>query len=90
VVAREFIDGLGRNADADVVTRGVIDLARALGLLAVAEGVETPHQHRHVAELGCDFAAGGRWGLAWSSRRRIRRRARRARCGHARRSADAP
>ncbi len=57
-VAREFVDGLGRDTNADVVTRAVVDLAGALGLLTVAEGVETPHQHEHVAELGCDLAQG--------------------------------
>ncbi|MCW2535137.1 MAG: hypothetical protein JWQ26_836 [Modestobacter sp.] len=57
-VAREFVDGLGRDANADVVTRAVVELAGALGLLTVAEGVETEQQHEHVAELGCDLAQG--------------------------------
>lgn len=57
-VAREFVDGLGRDANADVVTRAVVDLAGALGLLTVAEGIETAHQQEHVAELGCDLAQG--------------------------------
>jgi EAL domain-containing protein (putative c-di-GMP-specific phosphodiesterase class I) len=57
-VAREFVDGLGQDANADVVTRAVVELAGALGLLTVAEGVETTHQHEHVAELGCDLAQG--------------------------------
>ncbi|MCW2676179.1 MAG: Diguanylate cyclase protein [Modestobacter sp.] len=57
-VAREFVDGLGRDATADVVTRAVVEMAGALGLLTVAEGVETTHQHEHVAELGCDLAQG--------------------------------
>jgi diguanylate cyclase (GGDEF)-like protein len=57
-VAREFVDGLGQDANADVVTRAVVELAGALGLLTVAEGVETAQQHEHVAELGCDLAQG--------------------------------
>ncbi|SNR52678.1 putative bifunctional diguanylate cyclase/phosphodiesterase [Blastococcus mobilis] len=57
-VAREFVDGLGRDANADVVTRAVVDLAGALGLLTVAEGIETAHQQEHVAQLGCDLAQG--------------------------------
>jgi diguanylate cyclase (GGDEF)-like protein len=57
-IAREFVDGLGQDANAAVVTRAVVDLAGALGLLTVAEGVETTHQHEHVAELGCDLAQG--------------------------------
>jgi EAL domain-containing protein (putative c-di-GMP-specific phosphodiesterase class I) len=35
-----------------------VDLAGALGLLTVAEGVETTDQQDHVAELGCDLAQG--------------------------------
>jgi diguanylate cyclase (GGDEF)-like protein len=57
-VAREFIDGLGRDANAAVVTRAVVDLAGALGLLTVAEGIETTEQRDHVAELGCDLGQG--------------------------------
>jgi diguanylate cyclase (GGDEF)-like protein len=57
-VPREFVDGLGRDANADIVTRAVVELAGALGLLSVAEGVETDEQHRHVAALGCDLAQG--------------------------------
>jgi EAL domain-containing protein (putative c-di-GMP-specific phosphodiesterase class I) len=57
-IAREFIDGLGRDANAAVVTRAVVDLAGALGLLTVAEGIETIEQRDHVAELGCELAQG--------------------------------
>jgi diguanylate cyclase (GGDEF)-like protein len=57
-VPREFVDGLGRDANADVVTRAVVELAGALGLLTVAEGIETTEQQEHVAELGCDLAQG--------------------------------
>jgi diguanylate cyclase (GGDEF)-like protein len=57
-VPREFVDGLGRDPNADIVTRAVVELAGALGLLTVAEGVETDEQHRHVAALGCDLAQG--------------------------------
>jgi diguanylate cyclase (GGDEF)-like protein len=57
-IPREFVDGLGRDANSDVVTRAIVELAGALGLLTVAEGVETTHQHGHVAELGCDLAQG--------------------------------
>jgi EAL domain-containing protein (putative c-di-GMP-specific phosphodiesterase class I) len=57
-IAREFIDGLGRDANAAVVTRAVVDLAGALGLLTIAEGIETTEQRDHVAELGCELAQG--------------------------------
>jgi diguanylate cyclase (GGDEF)-like protein len=57
-VPREFVDALGREANAEVVTRAVVELARALGLLTVAEGIETTRQLEHVTELGCDLAQG--------------------------------
>jgi diguanylate cyclase (GGDEF)-like protein len=57
-VAREFIDGLGRDAHDDVITRAIVELAGTLGLLTVAEGIETTEQSEHVAALGCDLAQG--------------------------------
>jgi diguanylate cyclase (GGDEF)-like protein len=57
-VAREFVDGLGRDAHDDVITRAIVELAGTLGLLTVAEGIETTQQSQHVAALGCDLAQG--------------------------------
>ena len=57
-VAREFVDGLGRDANDDVITRAIVELADTLGLLTVAEGIETVQQQEHVAALGCDLAQG--------------------------------
>src|SRR3954464_5430649 len=57
-VAREFVDGLGRDAHDDAITRAIVDLAGTLGLLTIAEGIETTQQSEHVAALGCDLAQG--------------------------------
>jgi diguanylate cyclase (GGDEF)-like protein len=57
-VAREFVDGLGRDAHDDVITRAIVELASTLGLLTVAEGIETTQQSEHVTALGCDLAQG--------------------------------
>src|SRR4051794_18411930 len=57
-VAREFVDGLGRDANDDAITRAIVDLAGTLGLLTIAEGIETTNQQAHVAALGCDIAQG--------------------------------
>jgi EAL domain-containing protein (putative c-di-GMP-specific phosphodiesterase class I) len=57
-VAREFVDGIGRDAHDDVITRAIVELAGTLGLLTVAEGIETTQQSEHVASLGCDLAQG--------------------------------
>jgi EAL domain len=57
-VAREFVDGLGRDAHDEVITRAVVELANILGLLTVGEGIETTQQSETVAALGCDIAQG--------------------------------
>ncbi|MCU1669017.1 MAG: hypothetical protein JWP40_1944 [Blastococcus sp.] len=57
-VAREFVDGLGRDAHDDVITRAIVELANTLGLVTIAEGIETTQQADHCANLGCDIAQG--------------------------------
>jgi EAL domain-containing protein (putative c-di-GMP-specific phosphodiesterase class I) len=57
-VAREFVDGLGRDAHDDVITHAIVELANTLGLLTVAEGIETEQQSETLAALGCDIAQG--------------------------------
>jgi diguanylate cyclase (GGDEF)-like protein/PAS domain S-box-containing protein len=57
-IDRSFVDGLGRDSEADTIVRAVIGLARSLGLDLVAEGVETEEQRRLLVELGCHFAQG--------------------------------
>jgi diguanylate cyclase (GGDEF)-like protein len=57
-VAREFVDGLGRDAHDDVITRAIIELANTLGLVTIAEGIETQQQSEHCSALGCDIAQG--------------------------------
>lgn len=54
---RSFIRGVHQPADAAIVL-AVIDMARALGMQVVAEGVETERQLAFVREHGCDEAQG--------------------------------
>ena len=61
-IDRSFIAGLGQDIDgtskdAEVVP-AMIDLTHALGLKAVAEGVETAEQLAQLRNMGCDFAQG--------------------------------
>ena len=55
---REFVAELGTNERAEGVLSAAIDLAHAVGVPVVAEGVETPQQAQILFLLGCDFAQG--------------------------------
>jgi EAL domain-containing protein (putative c-di-GMP-specific phosphodiesterase class I) len=57
-IDRSFIDGLGRESEDTSIVEAIIRLAHALGLSAVAEGVETPTQLETLRTLGCDMAQG--------------------------------
>jgi EAL domain-containing protein (putative c-di-GMP-specific phosphodiesterase class I) len=57
-VDQQFTSRLGRSDDSTIVIRGIVAIAHELGLVVVAEGVETDVQHDHVAATGCDSAQG--------------------------------
>lgn len=57
-IDRSFVDGLGRGTTDATIVRSVVDLARSLGLICIAEGVERPEQLDELRALGCDFAQG--------------------------------
>jgi EAL domain-containing protein (putative c-di-GMP-specific phosphodiesterase class I) len=61
-VDQSFVAGLGATNDALTIVRAVIGLAHGLGLTAVAEGVETAAQVRHLIDLDCDVAQGFHFG----------------------------
>jgi len=61
-IDRSFVAGLGQDIDgaskdAEIV-RAMIDLTHALGLEAVAEGVETAEQLAQLRNMECDLAQG--------------------------------
>jgi predicted signal transduction protein with EAL and GGDEF domain len=58
-----FVAGLG-SAQADAVSRTVVQLAIELGLEVVAEGVETVAQRNILAGMGCHSAQGWLYGAA--------------------------
>ena len=57
-VDRSFVGRLAQDAKGRALVCAVIDLARALGLDVVAEGVETAEQAEELARLGCEVAQG--------------------------------
>jgi diguanylate cyclase (GGDEF)-like protein len=57
-IDRSFVNDLESSGDARAIVDGVIRLAHALGLLVVAEGVETAEQRDILLALGCDELQG--------------------------------
>ncbi|MDG4767325.1 EAL domain-containing protein [Solwaraspora sp. WMMD406] len=57
-VDRSFVLGMATDADDSAIVRSVIELARALGLRVVAEGVEDEASWRRLHALGCHVAQG--------------------------------
>jgi diguanylate cyclase (GGDEF)-like protein/PAS domain S-box-containing protein len=57
-VDRAFIEGVAKSSVDSAIVRAVIDLARAIGIAAVAEGVETREQVAGLKKLGCQVAQG--------------------------------
>ncbi|HWH01364.1 MAG TPA: EAL domain-containing protein, partial [Pilimelia sp.] len=57
-VDRSFVLGMARDPDDAAIVRSIIELARALGLRAVAEGVEDEATWRLLHAAGCHVAQG--------------------------------
>jgi diguanylate cyclase (GGDEF)-like protein/PAS domain S-box-containing protein len=57
-IDRSFIAGLDSDTADRAIVGAIVDLAHALGMTVVAEGVETPGQLDRLRSLGCDQAQG--------------------------------
>lgn len=57
-IDRSFVAGLGRDHEDSAIVAAVLGLSRALGLRAIAEGVETRSQLDALVDMGCDVAQG--------------------------------
>ncbi len=57
-VDRTFVQGVAENQVDSAIVRAVIDLANAMGISAVAEGVETKEQVAKLKRLGCKVGQG--------------------------------
>ena len=57
-IDRAFIDGLARSPRQQAIVSKVAGLAHSLGLIVVAEGIETESDFRAARDLGCDLGQG--------------------------------
>jgi len=57
-IDQSFVAGVADEGFDAAIVESVIDLAHAVGLSVVAEGLETPEQLERLRELGCDHAQG--------------------------------
>jgi diguanylate cyclase (GGDEF)-like protein/PAS domain S-box-containing protein len=57
-VDRSFVSGLGIEAEDTTIVEAVVKLGHSLGLIVVAEGVETPLQLARLREIVCDRGQG--------------------------------
>jgi diguanylate cyclase (GGDEF)-like protein len=57
-IDKSFVMNMELDSSDAVIVRSTVELGRSLGLEVVAEGVETDAIHRHLVDLGCNFAQG--------------------------------
>jgi EAL domain-containing protein (putative c-di-GMP-specific phosphodiesterase class I) len=57
-IDRSFVQDLPRDPGSAAIARAIVQLARGLGRVVIAEGVETEVQRRFLLELGCDELQG--------------------------------
>jgi diguanylate cyclase (GGDEF)-like protein len=57
-IARPFVHELTEDDNDPALVRGIIELARSLGLRMVAEGIESPEQEAMLRAFGCPLGQG--------------------------------
>jgi diguanylate cyclase (GGDEF)-like protein/PAS domain S-box-containing protein len=65
-IDRSFVSEIGQDADSLAIVASIVDLARAVGVDTVAEGVETAEQAALLRRLGCSAGQGWLWTRAMS------------------------
>lgn len=63
-IDRSFVRQIDSGKGTALLAGAIVAMAHSLGLEVVAEGVETPAQHRHLVELGCELLQGFRFSVA--------------------------
>jgi diguanylate cyclase (GGDEF)-like protein/PAS domain S-box-containing protein len=57
-IDRTFVSGVTGSTEDSALARGIISLGQTLGLVTIAEGIETAEQLAALRELGCQFGQG--------------------------------
>jgi predicted signal transduction protein with EAL and GGDEF domain len=57
-IAKTFTDDISGNEEKSPFVRAMIELGEALGLVTLAEGIETGQQARELERLGCELGQG--------------------------------
>ena len=52
-IDRSFVTGLPESANDAAITEAMLAMAKTLGLIPIAEGVETEAQHEFLLRAGC-------------------------------------
>jgi diguanylate cyclase (GGDEF)-like protein len=65
-IDRSFVADMATSPHARTIVSAVLSLSRELGMVAIAEGVETEEQSELLAAQGCDLAQGWRYSKALS------------------------
>lgn len=63
-IDQSFVAHLAEDGDAHAIAASIVDLARAVGVTVVAEGVETAQQAALLRRLGCKAGQGWLWSTA--------------------------
>ncbi|MBA3791885.1 MAG: EAL domain-containing protein [Rubrobacter sp.] len=70
-IDRTLIAGVNENPEGSAVVSSIINLAHALKLTVVAEGVETTGELEELRSLGCDLGQGYHWRRPCALARRV-------------------
>ena len=60
-IDRSFVREIERSSEDRAIVRGVTEMAHALGLQVIAEGIEHESQRRILMDLGCELGQGFLW-----------------------------
>ncbi len=71
-IDRSFVADISSGDNALAITTSIVELARAVGVTVVAEGVETAEHARLLRELGCATGQGWLWSAAVSPEDAVR------------------